>query len=148
LIAVALALVALLAQPGGAPKANPMADTPASRTVAKGDQSNIDDTKQVLVRTEAEWTKLWQQHAPDHPRPAVDFSKEMVVGVFMGSRPNAGFTTTITSATAANGALNVRYNETTPRAGAITAQILTFPYHLVAIPKADVKDVNFEKVPQ
>lgn len=148
MIAVALALAGLLIHPAGAPKANLMADTAASRTVAKGDQSNIDEAKQVLVRTEAEWTKLWRQHDPDHPRPAVDFSKEMVVGVFMGSRPNAGFTTTITSATAANGALNVRYNETTPRPGAITAQILTFPYHLVAIPKADVKDVNFEKVTQ
>jgi hypothetical protein len=29
----------------------------------------------------------------------------------------------------------------------VSAQILTFPFHLVAIPKADVKDVKFEKVP-
>jgi hypothetical protein len=117
----------------------------APRTVAKGDQSNIDDAKQVLVRTEAEWTALWQQHAPDHPRPAVDFSKEMVVGVFMGSRPTAGFNTTILSATAGNGVLIVRYAEQMPAAGGVTAQILTFPYHLVAIPKATVTGVKFEK---
>jgi hypothetical protein len=120
-------------------------ETPGTKTIAKGDQSNVDDAKQVLVRTDAEWSKLWQQHAPDHPKPAVDFSKEMVVAVFMGSRPNAGFSTTITSAMAANGALVVRYNETTPRAGAVSAQILTFPYHIVAIAKADVKDVKFQK---
>ena len=98
------------------------------------------------MRTEAEWTKLWQQHAPDHPRPRVDFSKEMVVAVFMGSRPNAGFSTTITSATAGNGALIVRYKDTKPGPSSVSAQILTFPYHLVAIPKADVKDVKFEKI--
>ena len=115
-------------------------------TIAKGDQSNVDDARQVLVRTEAEWTKLWQQHAPDHPKPAVDFSKEMVVAVFMGSRPTAGFSTAIISATAANGALNVRYSESRPPAGGVTAQVLTFPYHIAAIPKADVKDVKFEKV--
>ena len=120
-------------------------EAPSTRTIEKGDQSNIDDARQVLVRTEAEWTKLWQQHAPDHPRPAVDFSKEMVVAVFMGSRPNAGFSTTITSAMAANGALLVRYKETMPGTNSVSAQILTFPYHLVAIAKADVKDVKFER---
>jgi hypothetical protein len=120
---------------------------PATRTIEKGDQSNIDDSKQVLVRTEAEWTKLWQQHASGRPRPAVDFSKEMVVGVFMGSRPNAGFSTAIVSATAGNGVLIVRYTETIPAPGRVAAQVLTFPFHLVAIPKAEVKNVNFEKAP-
>jgi len=121
--------------------------SPAPRTIEKGDQSNIESAKQVLVRTEAELRKLWQEHAPDRPMPKVDFSREMVVGVFMGSRPNAGFSTAIVSATAANGALMVRYSENKPVAGSVTAQILTFPYHLVAIPKADVKDVKFEKAP-
>jgi hypothetical protein len=121
--------------------------SPAPRTIEKGDQSNIESAKQILVRTEAELRKLWQEHAPDRPMPKVDFSREMVVGVFMGSRPNAGFSTAIVSATAANGALMVRYSENKPVAGTVTAQILTFPYHLVAIPKADVKDVKFEKAP-
>ncbi|MCU1385454.1 MAG: hypothetical protein JWL71_4151 [Acidobacteria bacterium] len=120
-------------------------EAPSARTIEKGDQSNMDDAKQVLVRTEAEWTRLWQQHNPDRPRPAIDFSKEMIVAVFMGSRPNAGFSTTITAATAAKGALLVRYKETAPAVGAVSAQILTFPYHIVAITKADVKDVKFEK---
>jgi hypothetical protein len=122
-----------------------MLEAPHTRTIEKGDQSNVDDAKQVLVRTEAEWTKLWQQHNPDRARPKVDFSKEMVVAVFMGSRPNAGFSIAVTSAMAANGALVVRYTETAPAAGAVSAQILTFPYHIVAIAKADVKDVKFQK---
>ena len=47
---------------------------------------------------------------------------------------------------AANGALIVRYSENKPAAGTVSAQILTFPFHLVAIPKAAVTDVKFEKV--
>jgi hypothetical protein len=120
-------------------------EAPSTRTIEKGDQSNIDDAKRVLVRTDAEWTTLWREHHPDKPRPAVDFSKEMVVGVFMGSRPNAGFSTAIVSATAANRALIVRYSEQVPAPGSISAQVLTFPFHLVAIPKAAVTDVKFEK---
>jgi hypothetical protein len=149
MIALGLALTALLLQPprpGGL--ANPgemMLESPNTRTIEKGDQSNIDEARRVVVRNDAEWTTLWKQHHPDKPRPAVDFSKEMIVGVFMGSRPNAGFSTTILSATAANGALIVRYAEKVPAPGSISAQILTFPYHLVAIPKAAVTDVKFDK---
>jgi hypothetical protein len=70
----------------------------------------------------------------------------MVIGLFMGSRPNAGFSTAVVSATEGNGVLIVRYSETVPAPGRVAAQVLTFPYHLVAIPKATVKDVKFEKV--
>jgi hypothetical protein len=144
MIALVIALAAALLQQPAAPERSRAPQMP--RTIEKGDQSNVDDAKQVLVRTDAEWTKLWLQHAPDRPRPAVDFSKEMVVGLFLGSRPNAGFSTAVTMATAGNGALIVKYTETVPPPGALTAQVLTFPYHLVAIPKADVKDVKFDKV--
>jgi hypothetical protein len=145
-----LALAVVFAQSPAERKArlnDMILEAPNTRTIAKGDQSNIDDAKQVLVRTDAEWTKLWQQHAPSHPRPAVDFTKEMVVGLFMGSRPNAGFSTAIVSATAApDGTLIVRYTETVPAAGSVSAQVLTFPYHLAAIPKSAVSDVKFDKV--
>ena len=147
MITLAVAIAMMLAQPPDVRNRPDMIlEAPSTRTIEKGDQSNVDETKQVLVRTEAEWTKLWQQHATNRPRPAVDFTKEMVVGLFMGSRPTAGFSTAVVSATAGNGALIVRYSETMPGAKSVSAQILTFPYHLVAIPKAAVTDVKFEKV--
>ena len=114
------------------------------RTIDKGEQSNIDSARQVVVRTEVEWTKLWQQHSPDRPRPAVDFSKEMIVGVFTGSRPTAGYNVSIVSTFAKDGNVLVRYRESAPRPGTMAAQVLTFPYHLVAIPKAS-GEVKFEK---
>jgi len=137
MIGLALTLAVALMQPP---------PSPAPRTIEKGEQSNIENPKQVLVRTEAELRQLWQEHGAARPLPKVDFSREMVVGVFMGSRPNAGFSTAVTLTTTGNGALIVKYTETAPPPDAITAQILTFPYHLVAIAKADVKDVKFEKV--
>ena len=115
------------------------------RTVDKGEQSNIDEARQVVVRTDAEWTKLWQQHSPDRQRPTVDFGKDMIVGVFMGSRPSAGYNISIVSTFAKDGNVLVRYQESMPRPGTMTAQILTFPYHLVAVPKAS-GEVRFEKI--
>ena len=120
---------------------------PAPRTIDKGDQSNIDDRREVVVRTAAEWQKLWQQHSPDRPMPSVDFSKEMVVGVFLGNRPTAGYGVAVVKTIDANGVLHVQYRESAPGRDAITAQMLTFPYHVVAISKSASLDVTFEKIP-
>ncbi|HJZ71972.1 MAG TPA: protease complex subunit PrcB family protein [Vicinamibacterales bacterium] len=124
------------------------AQTQGPRTIEKGEQSHIEDARQVVVRTESDWTQLWQHHAPDRPRPSIDFSKDTVLGLFMGSRPNAGFNTTIVSATEGGGALIVRYTETRPARGTITAQVITAPYHLVAVPKVTAANVKFERVEQ
>jgi PrcB C-terminal len=115
------------------------------RTVDKGEQSNIDEARQVVVRTDAEWTKLWQQHSAARPRPTVDFAKDMIVGVFMGSRSSAGYNISIVSTFAKDGNVIVQYRESTPRPGTMAAQVLTFPYHLIAIPTA-AGEVRFEKI--
>jgi hypothetical protein len=118
---------------------------PASlRTLDKGAQSNVDDRLTATASTEAEWTTLWKKHNFDKPAPAVDFSKEMVVAVFMGSRPTAGFSVAIVSAAARDGKLVVTYKETLPAPGGVRAQILTAPYHIVAAPKSTLP-VVFEK---
>ena len=44
------------------------------------------------------------------------------------------------------GVLHVKYRETAPPPGSISAQVITFPYQLVAIPKSSAKDVKFEKI--
>ena len=120
--------------------------TAAMKTVEKGLYSAVDDARQVVVRTPAEWAKVWQTHSFERARPAVDFTKEMVVGVFMGSRPSAGFNVEIVGTRLEGGTLFVQYRETKPAAGMMTAQILTSPYHLVSVPRVD-GDVKFEPVP-
>ena len=114
------------------------------RVIEKGDQSNIDSTRQAVARSEAEWRALWKQHNFDRPAPKVDFSKEMVVAVFMGSRPSAGFSTEIVAVEPKADGLVVRYKETPPGADRMTAQILTFPYFMAAVPKK-AGQVTFEK---
>ena len=143
-----LALVAALVQPP--PTASKASTTPvptmktAMKTIDKGDQSNMDDAKQVAVKTEADWKALWQQHSPDRPRPSVDFTREIVVGVFLGSRPTAGYGLEIVSTAETGGTLVVRYKQSTPPRGTMTAQVLTSPYHIVTLPYYP-GDVKFEK---
>jgi len=114
-------------------------------TIEKGHESAIDASRQATARTQAEWVKLWKSHSWDRKVPKVDFTKDMVVGVFLGSRPTAGYDVEIVATRQQGDVLVVEYRETKPARDAMTAQILTAPYHLVAVPKS-ARDVKFEKV--
>jgi protease stability complex PrcB-like protein len=116
------------------------------RTLDKGDRSQIMSAREVVVRAAPEWDALWRSHLPSRQPTAIDFSKEMVVGVFLGSRPTPGYGVTIVSATEQGSVLAVRYRETSPPSDAILAQVITFPYQIVAIPKSSATDVKFDKV--
>ena len=114
------------------------------RSLDRGAMSQIDGARQAVARSDAEWRMLWSQHAGDRARPAVDFSKEMVVAIFLGTRPTAGFSVEIVGAREEGAMLIVSYRETRPQPGIVTAQVLTSPYHLVAVPKHG--DVKWERV--
>ena len=116
------------------------------RSIEKGGESQIDGARQVTVRTSADWEKLWAQHAGERARPAVDFGRETVVAVFLGSRPTAGFSIEIVGVEEGAGVLTVRYRETRPAPGAIAAQVLTSPFHIVAVPSAAAQNVRFERI--
>jgi hypothetical protein len=110
-------------------------DAPPPRLVERGDLSIVDDARQAVARTAEEWEALWRRHAPDRPPPPVDFSREMVVGVFLGSRPTAGYSVDVLSAADMDGTMTVRYRVAQPARDAITAQIITSPYYIGAVPQ-------------
>lgn len=116
------------------------------RSLDQGQESRVDVSRQVSARTVDEWDALWKQHGSGHARPSVDFTKEVVAAVFLGSRPSAGFSVQIVGARQDGGALIVSYKETRPARDALTAQVITSPYHIVAIPKGTTTEVKFERV--
>jgi len=115
------------------------------KTLEAGMESQIEEPHQLTARTAEEWAKLWREHAGERARPSVDLSRDMVVGVFLGGRPTAGFGVQVVGTREDRGALVVQYRETRPPAGAITAQILTSPFQLVTLPKR-AGDIRFEKI--
>jgi hypothetical protein len=103
----------------------------AFKTLERGDQSNIESAREVVVRTAAEWTAFWKQHAPGQTPPKVDFTRSMVVGVFLGSRPTGGYTIEITNIEREGDDLVVTYREQRPGKADIVTQMITMPYQLV-----------------
>ena len=123
----------------------PPATPPPVNTIDRGQTTWVDSPRQVVARTREEWSALWRTHAPDRPLPPVDFSKNMVIAIFLGSRMTAGFGVEILGSRIEKGAVIVQYRESQPRPGAITAQVITAPYHIVAVPTQN-GEVRFEKV--
>ena len=102
-------------------------------TVAKGGMSSIEEPRQVVVRSAAEWQALWKQHDRTSPAPPVDFTQSMVAAVFLGSRPTAGFAADITGVKTDGNRTVVEYLERQPPRDAFVAQVLTSPFHIVRI---------------
>jgi len=122
---------------------------PSIRGIEQGIQSLVEESRQVSAATPAEWQALWSAHAADRPQPSVDLARELVVAVFLGSRPTAGFGVEVVEATSApDGALVVRYRERRPGRDTITAQVITSPFHIVAVPRPSGQPptVRFERV--
>ena len=121
---------------------------PPVRSLDKGAASSIETARQVSVTSAPQLAALWREHGSTRPQPPVDFGKEMVVAVFLGSRNTSGYAVDILGYRSASPGLKdviVEYRETAPGRDAISAQVLTSPYHIVVIPK-QTGTVSFQKV--
>ena len=77
----------------------------------------------------------------------IKISKDVVLALFMGTRPTAGFTTEIVSVREEGGTFVVSYKETRPSPDSVAAQILTSPFHIVAVPKGAATAVKAARKP-
>lgn len=121
------------------------ATAPSLKTIERGQNSQVESPRQATVRMPAEWATLWRAHAPNRPAPDIDFSTTMVAAVFLGSRPTGGFSVEIVRTRVDGQSLVVEYVEKRPAPDAITAQVLSSPYHIVAVP-AHSGTVSFVKL--
>jgi len=112
-------------------------------TVAQGSGSLIEEPREVVIRSAGEWQALWKQHSPE-PAPRVDFNGAVVVGVFLGSRPTAGYRVQIEAVRSDGATAVVEYRERAPDPNDLVAQILTAPFHIVRI-ASQPKVVEFKR---
>ena len=110
-----------------------MTDPLPFKTIETGIQSGIENAREVVVRTPAEWKALCGQYADGRPCPTIDFSTSTVVGVCLGTRPSAGYSVEITGVEREGDAIVVTYRERKPGPNEMSAQMITMPYVLVSI---------------
>lgn len=106
-------------------------------TVLQTTDSAITSLRTVSVSNPAAWAELWAQHtaqvSPKPPLPAVDFAKEQVVGVFLGTRSNGCYSVEIRKVVQSDSARTVVYHETTPSPTASCLAALVNPVHMVKV---------------
>jgi hypothetical protein len=121
--------------------------TMGTAIVARDTMSQVDEPKQVVARTAAEWAALWRQHAGESPAPNVDLGTRTIVAIFLGTRPSAGYAVDITGTQESKGVLTVSWRERRPDPGDITAQVLTTPMAIASLPKfaGEIRFVRADK---
>ena len=125
----ALALVALASTQG---HAAPVAFT----AIARGPHSGIRHPEEAVIASSAEWQALWSRHAPPAAAaPAVDFSADVVIGIFAGERNTAGYQVDIVAIEREAAEVVVAYQVKAPPGGAVVAQVITSPFQLVRLPR-------------
>jgi hypothetical protein len=105
-----------------------------------GTSSGIRELSWTVVRTSREWLVVWARHVRTVGAvvpPPVDFSREMVVGIFAGERETGGFQVEITVVERTASGLRVLYRVREPEPGAVLTQALTQPYHLIRLARDD-----------
>lgn len=121
-----------------------LAQTVPFTNVASGVSSQIDEPREVIIRTQADWQTFWKTHSTQ-PAPVVDFSRSIVAGVFLGMRPTGGYGVTIRTVRRTPAGAVIEYVSNTPDKTQMVIQMLTSPFHLIAIP-ADIGKVEFKQV--
>jgi hypothetical protein len=114
---------------------NAVMQTLTFKVVAEGQASSIEEPREVIVRTAAEWKALWEQHSPGQKLPTIDFTKSMVVGIFLGTRNTGGYRVVIQDVTSGHPDAVVTWREEAPGPGLLVTQALTAPFQIVTFDK-------------
>lgn len=103
-------------------------------------QSAITVPQLVVIRDIIAWDMLWRQHvanyAPMPALPPINFSQNMVAGIFLGSRPNSCYQVSILSVWKRPNPerIEISFVESVPAPHAVCATVITNPATLLVLP--------------
>lgn len=116
-------------------------------TISVGTYSGYTNQSYLVIQDSQAWVELWNQHvlflADPLPLPEVDFAVNMVVAVFMGEARTGGYALRIYDIVDVGESIIVKMERTEPGPRCVVPQVLTQPYHIVQIAKAD-KPITFD----
>tara|TARA_Y100000310_G_scaffold332439_1_gene408007 strand:- start:891 stop:1280 length:390 start_codon:yes stop_codon:yes gene_type:complete len=98
-----------------------------------------------VIDDQLTWERVWEAtniSIPTDTLPEIDFTKEMVIGAYLGQTTSGGYSIEISNIVDRIDSLEVYLTEKAPAPGSMTTDGLTQPYHLVKTAKND-KNVVF-----
>ncbi|MFZ6799624.1 hypothetical protein [Undibacterium sp. Di24W] len=116
------------------------------KVVDQGLNSGVTSNRNVVVKDQASWMGLWQEHNKSNANiPNVDFSKNMIVGLFMGQRSSGCYAIEAATLWRAAGKIQLTRRDRNPGPTTICTANITAPYLLIEIPRSD-ETLEFQSI--
>jgi hypothetical protein len=115
----------------------PVAAPPEAREW-QGTDTSVTHNGQIVIHNDRQWIHFWSEHHPHEAAPDVDFTHDMVIGVFAGSRPAEPFSIRILEVRTLPGTLVADYRERLPPPGTFAVNVTVYPYDIKVIPRSDL----------
>lgn len=117
---------------GGDPGTNPPDGSVPFTIVDSGTQSGITTRREVVIRDAGAWEALWSEHKGG-AAPTIDFTRELVVGVFQGDQPSEGYGEGLVGVIATGGDYDVRHVFSSTQGSCAVATVITQPFVLARV---------------
>jgi len=106
----------------------------------------------MVFRDAGSWEAFWNCYCMvitgegnKLPAPEIDFSAQMLVGVFSGEKPTGGYSISIQRVLEGPKTIIVEYQEKSPPPDAMVTLALTYPCQIITLPSSE-KSVGFKAV--
>ena len=131
------------AQQGYAPyAANESATNLEIRRIGQWSHTGIREGRRMVIQDANAWAEFWSELGVGD-RPAVDFTRDIVIAVAAGERPSGGYEIAINQVTPVNGELRVEVRETSPGPNCLSTSSLTQPVDVVVVQGVKPKSWSF-----
>jgi hypothetical protein len=112
------------------------------RRIGQWTRTGVGESRRLIIRDANAWASFWSELGVGD-RPAVDFTRDVVVAVAAGQRPTGGYEIAVDRVRQVNGELTVEVVETTPGPNCITATSLTQPVDVIVVPVPTARSWSF-----
>ena len=125
---------------GNAPSAN--APALQIRRIGQWTNTGINERRRLVIRDANGWAAFWAELGVGE-RPAVDFTRDLVVAVAAGQQSSGGHEIAVQRVSESNGELVIEVVETSPGPNCMTTAALTQPVDVIVFPGVNARSWSF-----
>lgn len=100
-------------------------------TLYENQISDISGRRELIIDSESEWERVWDDIGVGGPPPRVDFGREMVALVAAGTQPDGCHFVEITDVRLDDGVLEIDADLVEPGTNCVCAAVIVRPVHAV-----------------
>jgi len=102
------------------------------RRIGEWSHTGIREARRMVIQDANAWAEFWSELGVGD-RPAVDFTRDIVIAVAAGERSSGGYEIAITRVTQVDGELRAEVRETSPGPNCLSASSLTQPVDVIVV---------------